>query len=66
VILLDTNICIHIVNARAASVLERFRQYRMGEIDICSVVEARMKSDSTTSSAPKRLAAINLPGLLAG
>jgi len=25
-----------------------------------------MKSDSTTSSAPKRQAAINLPGTLAG
>lgn len=37
-ILLDTNICIHIINARPKSVLERFRQYRMGEIGICSVV----------------------------
>jgi tRNA(fMet)-specific endonuclease VapC len=37
-ILLDTNICIHINNARPQAVLERFRKYRMGEIGLCSVV----------------------------
>jgi tRNA(fMet)-specific endonuclease VapC len=42
VILLDTNICIHIINARPAAVLERFRQYRMGEIGVCSVVAAEL------------------------
>ena len=41
-ILLDTNICIHIINARPAAVLERFRQYRMGEIGVCSVVAAEL------------------------
>jgi tRNA(fMet)-specific endonuclease VapC len=42
VILLDTNICIHIINARPAAVLERFRQYRMGEIGVSSVVAAEL------------------------
>lgn len=41
-ILLDTNICIHIINARPPAVLQRFRDYRMGEIGICSVVAAEL------------------------
>ena len=50
-ILLDTNICIYIINAKPPAVLERFRQYRMGDIGLCSVVAAELafgvaKSDS--------------------
>ncbi len=41
-ILLDTNICIYIINARPAAVLQRFRQYRMGDIGLCSVLEAEL------------------------
>ena len=49
-ILLDTNI--PIINARPAAVLARFRQYRMGELGVCSVVAAELaygvvKSDSS-------------------
>ncbi|MCX7159178.1 MAG: type II toxin-antitoxin system VapC family toxin [Proteobacteria bacterium] len=50
-ILLDTNICIYIINAKPPAVLARFRQYRMGDIGLCSVVAAELafgvaKSDS--------------------
>ena len=50
-ILLDTNICIYIINAKPPAVLERFRQYRMGDIGLFSVVAAELafgvaKSDS--------------------
>ena len=41
-ILLDTNICIYIINAKPAAVLQRFRQYRIGEIGLCSVVAAEL------------------------
>jgi len=41
-ILLDTNICIYIINARPASVLARFKAVRMGEIGLCSVVAAEL------------------------
>ena len=41
-ILLDTNICIYIINAKPAAVLQRFRQYRIGEIGVCSVVAAEL------------------------
>jgi tRNA(fMet)-specific endonuclease VapC len=42
VILLDTNICIHVINARPRAVLERFRHYRMGEIGVWSVVATEL------------------------
>jgi tRNA(fMet)-specific endonuclease VapC len=35
---LDTNICIYIINAKPEAVLQRFQQYRLGEIGLCSVV----------------------------
>ena len=41
-ILLDTNICIYIINAKPAAVLQRFRQYRIGGIGVCSVVAAEL------------------------
>lgn len=41
-ILLDTNICIYIINAKPPAVLERFQQYRLGDIGICSVVAAEL------------------------
>ena len=41
-ILLDTYIGIYIINAKPADVLERFRQYRMGEVGLCSVVAAEL------------------------
>ncbi len=41
-ILLNTNICIYIINAKPPVVLERFKRYRMGEIGLCSVVAAEL------------------------
>ena len=41
-ILLDTNICIYIINAKPPAVLARFKQYRMGDIGLCSVVAAEL------------------------
>jgi tRNA(fMet)-specific endonuclease VapC len=41
-ILLDTSICIHVINARPAAVLQHFRQYRIGEIGVCSVDAAEL------------------------
>lgn len=59
-ILLDTNICIHIINARPKSVLERFRQYRMGEIGICSVVAAELAYDVAKSGSSRNREALEL------
>lgn len=41
-ILLDTNICFYLINARPPEVLQRFHQYRMGENDLRSVVAAEL------------------------
>ena len=41
-ILLDTNTCIYIINAKPAAVLARFQQYRLGDIGLCSVVAAEL------------------------
>ena len=41
-IMLDTNICIYIINAKPPTVLQRFRDYRMGEVGVCTVVAAEL------------------------
>lgn len=41
-ILLDTNICIYIINTRPQAVLARFHQYRLGDIGVSSVVAAEL------------------------
>lgn len=41
-ILLDTNICTYIINAKPAAVLERFQHHRLGDIGVCSVVAAEL------------------------
>ena len=59
-ILLDTTICIHIINARPAAVLERFRQYRMGEIGVCSVVAAELAYGVIKSGSSRNRQALEM------
>lgn len=40
--LLDTNICIYIINRKPPHVLEKFHQYRMGDIAISSITAAEL------------------------
>jgi len=60
VILLDTNICIHIINARPPAVLQRFRDYRMGEIGLCSVVAAELAYGVAKSGSKRNREALDL------
>jgi tRNA(fMet)-specific endonuclease VapC len=60
VILLDTNICIHVINARPQAVLERFRQSRMGEIGICSVVAAELAYGVAKSGSARNRQALEM------
>jgi tRNA(fMet)-specific endonuclease VapC len=60
VILLDTTICIHIINDRPAAVLERFRQYRMGEIGVCSVVAAELAYGVIKSGSSRNRQALEM------
>ncbi len=41
-ILLDTNICIYIINAKPPEVLAHFHQYHLGQVGLCSVVAAEL------------------------
>ncbi|MBU3695100.1 PIN domain-containing protein [Dechloromonas sp.] len=41
-ILLDTNICIYIINAKPPAVLARFHRFRLGDIGLSSVVAAEL------------------------
>jgi len=60
VILLDTNICIQVINARPPGVLERFRQHRMGEIGLCSVVAAELAYGVAKSGSPRNRQALEM------
>lgn len=41
-ILLDTNICIYIINKKPAEVLERFNSFAIGDIGVSSIVAAEL------------------------
>jgi tRNA(fMet)-specific endonuclease VapC len=60
VILLDTNICIHVINARPQAVLDQFRQYRMGEIGVCSVVAAELADGVARSGSARNRQALEM------
>jgi tRNA(fMet)-specific endonuclease VapC len=55
-ILLDTNICIYLINQRPASVLERFQNLRTGDLGVSSVVAAELayRIEKTNSERNKR------------
>ena len=59
-ILLDTNICIHVINGKPPAVLERFRQYRMGEIGLCSVVAAELAYGVAKSGSARNRQALEM------
>lgn len=40
--LLDTDTCIHLLNAREPALLERFRSHRPAELALCSIVLAEL------------------------
>ncbi|HEX5337537.1 MAG TPA: type II toxin-antitoxin system VapC family toxin [Gallionella sp.] len=40
--LLDTNVCIHLINERHPVILQRLKQHSPAEIAICSVVKAEL------------------------
>ena len=59
-ILLDTNICIYIINMRPPQVLARFREYRLGEIGICSVVAAELAYGVAKSRSARNRSALEM------
>ncbi len=59
-ILLDTNICIYLINAKPAAVLERFKQHRLGDIGVCSVVAAELAYGVAKSGSARNREALQL------
>ena len=59
-ILLDTNICIYIINAKPPAVLARFQKYRMGEIELSSVVAAELACGVAKSGSLRNRQALEM------
>ncbi len=59
-ILLDTNICIYIINAKPPAVLMRFKQYRLGDIGLCSVVAAELAFGVAKSGSARNRQALDM------
>jgi tRNA(fMet)-specific endonuclease VapC len=60
VILLDTNICIYLINVKPPAVLARFRQYRMGDVGLCSVVAAELAFGVAKSKSARNRQALEM------
>jgi tRNA(fMet)-specific endonuclease VapC len=59
-ILLDTNICIYLINAKPPAVLARFQQYRLGDIGLCSVVAAELAFGVAKSGSARNRQALEM------
>ena len=59
-ILLDTNICIYIINQKPAAVLERFKEFGTGEIGISSIVAAELAFGVQKTGSMRNKEALNL------
>jgi tRNA(fMet)-specific endonuclease VapC len=58
--LLDTNICIYIINQKPPHVLERFRRERLGDIAISSVTASELTFGVVKSGSEKNRQALAL------
>jgi tRNA(fMet)-specific endonuclease VapC len=52
VLLLDTNICIHLIREKPRSILERFKEYAVGDIGISVITLAELEYGVSKSSKP--------------
>lgn len=59
-ILLDTNICIYIINTKPPEVLARFHQYRLGHIGLSSVVAAELAFGVAKSASVRNRQALEM------
>ena len=59
-ILLDTNICIYIINAKPPAVLARFAKYRLGDIGLSSVVAAELAYGVAKSGSARNRQALDM------
>jgi tRNA(fMet)-specific endonuclease VapC len=53
-LMLDTNVCIHLIKEQPASVLERFASHPVGEIGMSVITLAELEYGVTKSSRPTK------------
>lgn len=59
-ILLDTNICIYLINKRPVKVLERFRHFGLGELGMSSIVASELAFGIEKTKSVKNRTALEL------
>ncbi|MCK7575519.1 MAG: type II toxin-antitoxin system VapC family toxin [Chromatiales bacterium] len=59
-ILLDTNICIYIINAKPPEVLAHFHRFHLGEIGLSSVVAAELAYGVAKSGSARNRSALEM------
>jgi len=59
-ILLDTNICIYIINTKPPDVLARFHRHRLGDIGVSSVVAAELAFGVAKSGSARNRQALEM------
>ena len=52
--LIDTNICIYIINKRPAAVIEKFKQFELGEIGISTITVSELQYGVAKSTYRKK------------
>jgi tRNA(fMet)-specific endonuclease VapC len=52
--MLDTNICIYVINERPPSVVGRFRTFSIGDVGISAITLAELEYGAAKSSQPRR------------
>ena len=58
--MLDTNICIYVINARPPKVLARFRQERLGSLGVSSVTAAELAFGVAKSGSTRNREALEM------
>lgn len=59
-ILLDTNICIYLINRKPPEVLARFRAYRAGDIGLSAIVAAELTYGIAKSGSSRNRQALEM------
>ena len=57
--LLDTNICIYVINHKPAQVFEKFRQFQLGELAISSITASELAFGVEKSGSMRNKQALN-------
>lgn len=54
ILMLDTDICVHLIREKARSIIDRFREHAIGDIGVSAVTLAELEYGVSTSSRPSK------------